>query len=173
LGADSVIKMPGPPGQLRVWIGTHEYNPYFSEDMKQKNATIHAVGTTAKVTPLAPAFKVEPKESVCIQIHPTGSVVGFTLTPIEEGTFNVGADVHLYNSNNCSGIPVPKGTATLQVQVVVDHVKVRKEHAKKFWEVFWEKLLKFWGELLVLCFAVILFLIRKRLKKWIGFGKDN
>jgi hypothetical protein len=173
LGADPVIKIPGPPGKLKVWIGTHDYNPKFSEDMKKTTDTIHATGTTAKITPYAPAFRVEPKESVCIQIHPTGSETGFTLTPTEEGTFNVSAYVNLYTSDNCSGSPVPKGTTTLQVQVVVDQVKERKEHAKKFWEVFWEKLLKFWGEFLVLCFAGVLFLIRKQLKKWIGFGKDN
>ncbi len=173
LGADPVIKIPGPPGKLRVWIGMHDYKPNFSEDIKQATDTLPAIGTIAKITPFAPAFRVDPKESVCIRIHPTGSEVGFTLTPIEEGIFYVGADVNLYNSDNCSGPPVPKGTTTLQVQVVVDHVKERKEHAKKFREVFWEKLLKFWGELLVLCSAVILFLIRKRLKKWIGFGKDN
>lgn len=173
IGADPVIKIPGPPGRLRVWIGTGDYKPDFTSDIKQATGKLPAIGTTAKITPVAPAFKVEPKESICIQIHPTGSEVGFTLTPTEEGIFTVGADVYLYNSDNCSGLPVPKGMTTIQVQVVVDHVRERKEQTKKIWEIFWEKLLKFWGELLVFCFALILFLIRKQLKKWIGFGKDN
>jgi hypothetical protein len=78
----------------------------------------------------------------------------------------------LYDSDDCSGTPIPRGTTWLQVKVVVDYVEGIKKHTKKFLEVFWEKLLQFWGELLVLLFAVILFLIRKKLKKWIGFGKD-
>jgi len=173
LGADAVIKIPGPPGLLRVCIGIPDCKPNFPKQMTKVSSTLPALGATAKITPVAPAFKVEPKESVCVKIHPTGAEVGFTLTPKEPGTFDVGADVGLYDSDNCSGTVIPKGTTWLQVQVVVDHVKERKEHTDKFWEVFWEKLLQFWGELLVLLFAVILFLIRKKLKKWIGFGKDN
>jgi len=166
LGADPIITMPGPPGRLKVWIGIPAYNPNFPKVMKQVVSPLPAVGTTARVTPLAPAFKVEPKESICMKIDPTGSEVSFTLTPTRGGTFDVGADVCLYDSINCSGAPIPKGTTILQVQVVVRHILT-------FYEVFWETLLKFWGELLALLFAVMIFLIRKQLKRWIGFGKDN
>ncbi len=180
LGADSVITMsepPGPPGRLRVWIGIPDYKPNFPENMVQATGTLPTVGVTAKITPDAPAFKVEPKESDCIQIHPTGSEVGFRLTPIEEGIFDVGADVQLYDSSDCSGTPIPKATTTLQVKVIVDHKKEEKkkeeEHQKKFWEIFWDEVFKFWKALLVLFFAVIIFLMRKQLKKWVGFGNDN
>lgn len=173
LAADPTIKIPGPPGRLRVWIGIPDYKPNFPAGMTQASGALPALGITAQITPFAPAFEVDPKESVCMQIHPTGSEVGFSLTPKDEGTFDVGADVRLYDSDNCSGAPIPKGTTTLQVKVVVDNIKKREEQTKKFWDALWENLLKFWGELLALIFAVILFLIRKQLKKWIGFGSGN
>ena len=128
---------------------------------KSKNAVIPALGDRARVTPLAPAFKVEPKDSGCIRIDPTGSQVSFTLTPTQGGTFDVGADVALYDTSDCSGTPIPKGTTTLKVQVVV-------KRAGQFLDVFWQELLKFWGVIIALFFAVIVFLIRKQLKKWIA-----
>ena len=172
LAVDKALKIPGQPGRLRVWIGIPNYKPNFPINMIEGHGTLPSEGSTAKITPNAPAFKVDPKESACVKIYPTGSEVGFTLTPIEAGTFDVGAEVSLYDSDDCSGTPIPRGTTWLQVKVVVDYVEGIKVHTKKFLEVFWEKLLQFWGELLVLLFAVILFLIRKKLKKWIGFGKD-
>lgn len=169
LGADPTITIPGPPGRLKVWIGIPDYNPNFPEGMTQKYAALPAAGATAKITPFAPAFKVEPKESICMKIDPTGSEVSFTLTPTKGGTFDVGADVYLYDSINCSGPPIPKGTTTLKVQVVVKTIPDRDSIK----DVIRQMLLKFWGEILMLVSAVILFLIRKKLKKWIGFGKEN
>lgn len=168
LAADPTIVVPGPPGRLRVWIGVPDYKPDFPINMQQASGMLPALGSRAKITPYAPAFTVEPKDGGCIRIDPSGSEIGFSLTPLREenGTFDVGADVQLYDTDDCSGIPIPKATKSLQVQVVV-------KHAKKFNEVFWEMLLKFWGELLLLLFAVILFLIRKQLKKWVGFDKQG
>jgi len=169
LGADPTITIPGPPGRLKVWLGIPDYNPNFPEGMIQATGTLPARGVTAKITPFAPAFKVEPKESICMKIDPAGSEVSFTLTPTKGGTFDVGADVYLYDSTNCSGSAIPKGTTTFKVQVIVkiipdtDSVK----------DVIRQRLLTFWGESLMLVFAVILFLIRKKLKKWIGFGREK
>lgn len=168
LAADPTIIVPGPPGRLRVWIGIPDYEPDFPINMEQASGLLPALGSQAKITPYAPAFKIEPKNGGCIRIDPSGSEIGFSLTPLreEDGTFDVGADVQLYDTDDCSGIPIPKATTTVQVQVVVKHVK-------KFYEVFWEMLLKFWGEFLLLLAAVILFLIRKQLKKWIGFDTEG
>jgi hypothetical protein len=174
LGADAVIKIPGS-GKLKVWIGNPEYNANFPKQTVQTTALIANVGITAIVTPDAPAFKVEPTESFCLRIVPTGSEVSFTLTPKkeEEGLFDVGAYVKLFESNDCSGTPAPKGTTYHKVQVVVDNYKVIKELVKQFVAVFWEKLLSFWGEMLALFFALLLFLIRRRLMKWFGFGDSK
>lgn len=165
LAADPSITMPGPPGRLKVWIGVPGYKPNFPGGMTEAVGTIPIEAVTAMIKPLAPAFKVDPPSSVCMKIDPTGSEVSFTLTPTRGGIFVVSADVHLFKSGDCSGIPIPKGTASLQIQVVVKHMT-------PFVDVFWDKLLAFWTEILVLVFAVILFLLRKQLRKWTGFGKE-
>ena len=164
LAADPTIKMPGSPGSLRVWIGIPDYKPSFREGMNIAQTTLPAVGATAKITPFAPAFKVDPAESSCMKIDPAGSEVGFKLIPTRGGTFDVGADVQLYDSTDCSGTPIPKATTSLKVKVIVIHVA-------PFIDAFWEWLLKFWVEFLALCSALFLFLMRKQLKRWFGFGK--
>jgi len=169
LGADELIRMPGLPGELRVWIGRPDYDPDFPGSMVTAKGTLPAVGVTARITPFAPTFEVEPKESICMKIHPTGSEVRFKLKPTQKGIFNVGADVYLYESDDCSGPAIPKATTALRVEVKVDHVSVIVLHIKKLWEVFWEKLLEFWTAVIALFFALLLFLIRGRLKKWFGY----
>ena len=172
LGASKLIEIPGTPGELLVWIGKPAYKSNIPASMNMASEFIPEVGVTARVTPSAPAFKVKPKESICMKIHRRGSVVRFLLIPTKKGIFNVGADVHLYESKDCSGSPIPEVVASLQVTVRVDHVGVFWEYFDKLIEVFWEKFLEFWGRVIALIFAVFLFLIKGKLKKWFGY-KDN
>jgi|GEM_PF-1433874 len=172
LGANALLKIPGIPGELRVWIGIKDYEPDFPEDMRQTSKTLPAVGGTAKVTPFAPAFEVEPNESICMKIHPSGSEIRFKLIPTKIGIFNVGADVYFFDSDDCSGAPIPKAATTLQVEVKVDTVGVIAKRTKELWEVFWKKIVNFWAAVLAFLFGVVLFLIRGQLKKWLGSKKD-
>jgi hypothetical protein len=169
LGADPKIKMPGIPGELRVWIGSPTIDPNLPTYLTRATGSLPAIGETAKVTPFAPAFDVEPKESICMGIDPTGSAVRFRLRPTKAGTFNVGADVQLFYSDNCSGTPVPKSTETLQVEVVVDTDEAFQARSNQLGQIFWEKFVDFWGVLVALFFGLVLFLIRGRLKKWFAF----
>jgi hypothetical protein len=66
--------------------------------------------------------------------------------------------------------PVPQAVTTREVRVEVDRARQVEEHAGPLWVVFWNKLLEFWGALLVLVFGVILLPIRKRPKQWFGDG---
>lgn len=175
LGVDKTISYPGPPGELRVWIGAKDAEFSFGADKAVAVDTLPAVGRTARITPFAPDFKVEPAKSICGQINPKGSSYQFSLYPPQSsGVYRVGANVELFDSNDCTGTPVPETTRTLQVQVNVDTVKVVKSHAAELWSIFWKKFLEFWAAFLALLFGLILFLLRKRLKKWFGYaGKDN
>ena len=172
LAADKQMKIPGLPGELKVWIGSPDYKPAIPAHMAEAETTLPAVGESATVAPYAPSFDVDPAETQCIKIHPTGSEVRFTLTPKKAGTFEVGANVFLFNSPDCSGAPVPKTPASLSVTVQVDQKEMLRGMGKELWDVFWAKLLEFWGALLALVFALFLFLIRGKLKKWFGF-KDT
>ncbi len=171
LGADGELSIPGPPGELRVWIGIPSEKSHIPASMERAVDTLPAVGKTARITPFAPSFDVQPKESVCMRIIPKGSECRFSLTPKKAGTFKVGADVYLFDSADCSGTPIPQTARTMEVHVVVNTREQVREHTDQLWAVFWQKLLDFWGALLALGFGVVLFLVRKRLKKWFGFGE--
>lgn len=169
VSADETIRKPGHPGEMRVWIGDPQFKPATPVGMRSGETAIPAKSNTAKVTPFAPGIEVEPKESVCERIDPGGSEVRFQLKPVEKGVFKVGADVALYDSDDCSGAPIPKTAATVQVQVVVDVPAAVDNGVLEMLEVLWEAFLKFWGEAVALFFALLLFLLRKRLAKWFGF----
>lgn len=170
LGVDETIKIPGLPGELRVWIGSPDYQPDFPERMAQDEAAVPAVGESAKVQPFAPAFTIEPAETQCIRIHPSGSEVRFKLIPEKKGSFEVGANVYLFDSLDCSGSPIPKTAATLKVLVEVDGKQAFLEKANELRHVLWEKFVEFWAALLAIFFGLILFLIRGKLKRWFGYG---
>ncbi len=164
LGVDPRMEKPGPPGELKVWIGDPALNANFDKDMSTAETTIAAVGQSAKVTPFAPDFEVTPKESICIKIHPSGSEARFALTPKATGTFKVGADVLLYASAACSGPPVPKSAASLKVQVVVNTPAVIRGYLLQLWEILWKGVLEFWGWLVGAIVSLLIFRMRKRFK---------
>jgi hypothetical protein len=141
--------------------------------METATDTLPAVGATARVEPFAPGFDVDPSESVCIKISPQGSDVRFKLIPKEKGVFNVGANVNLYDTDDCSGAPIPKAASSLQVKVVVDRGRVIAEHGKELWEVFWDKLLEFWGAVLALFFGLLLYLLRGKIKRLFGYDAKD
>lgn len=172
LGADETIQIPGIPGELRVWIGSPDHKPVFPERMVEDETTVPALGESATVEPFAPAFKIDPVETQCIKIHPSGSEVRFKLVPEKQGTFEVGANVYLFDSSDCSGSPIPKTAATLKVLVEVDQKEVFFEKVKELWNVLWDKFVEFWAALVAIFFGLILFLIRKKLKKHFGYEDD-
>lgn len=169
LGADETLKIPGIPGELRVWIGSPDHSADFPERMIRDETSVPALGDSAKVEPFAPAFEIDPPETECIKIHPSGSEVRFKLTPKKQGTFEVGANVYLFDSIDCSGSPIPKTAATLKVLVEVNQKDIFLGKLSELWDAFWEKFVEFWGALLAIFFGLLLFLIRGKLKKWFGY----
>ncbi len=174
VAADSEITIPGPPGEMTVWIGSEAAEPEFAPDKSVGQKDIPALSDTAKVTPYTPGIEVEPKESICEKIVPSGSEVRFQLKPSEAGSFNIGADVALYPSDDCSGTPIPKTAASVQVNVVVNRLKIIERGRDEIVAETWKGVLGFWKEFIALISALVLFLIRKKLYKWFGFkpGKD-
>jgi hypothetical protein len=171
LGADTQLTVPGSPGELIVWIGSPDVEKRFEIGMVTDESTtfVPAIGETAQVTPHAPDFEVKPEESECIRIHPSGSEVRFELMPKEAGAFEVGASVKLFESNDCSGAPVPKLVENLMVEVVVNEGKLVKQGLGELIKVAWEKFLEFWGALVALVLGLALFGVRDKFKKWFGF----
>lgn len=173
VAADRQIKVPGPPGEMRVWIGNPLIKPLITGDMHSGETILPALSDTAKITPFTPGMEVLPKESVCEKIHPTGSEVRFQLKPSAKGTYKVGADVALYTTSDCSGRPIPKATSTVQVEVTVDMIAKIEQHGDEVAAETWKAFLEFWGKVAALIFALFLFLLRKRLFKLFGIKQDE
>lgn len=169
LAVDEALSMPGPAGEMIVWIGGEDVTPDLPQRMVQDEKPLHRSGDSAKVEPSAPDFKVTPATSDCVLLDPTGSELRFWLEPIRTGEFFVSANVFLYDSPDCSGPPVPKTPKSLQVVVAVNKSGMLTEGLWELGTIFWSKLVEFWGALVVLFFGLLLFLIRGKLKKWFGF----
>ncbi|MBD8488103.1 hypothetical protein IFO69_05025 [Echinicola sp. CAU 1574] len=160
---------------LVIWIGDKnaEYNPAPGTAVDTEDFPAR-IGQYARVKPIAPDFEISPLEKGCIRIDPSGSKVIFTLTALREGTFNVRAEIELYDNPNCEGTPVPKTTENLSVLVEVDKGFQWQERLKRAGEIFWDKFFSFWGALVALILGFVIYIIRKFLKKKTGFdgGED-
>ena len=175
LGVDEEMEIPGTPGELRVWIGQAGTLPSLPQGMVSDSAPLpmSREAQTVKIEPYAPAFTISPATSACIALDPSGAEVRFSLTPAKSGIFRVSASVYLYSSTDCSGVPLPKSTETLEVRVKVNAGGIVDDGLTTLWAVFWSKLLEFWEVLTGLIFALLLFLIRNKLKKRFGFDADK
>ena len=169
VAADRELRIPGPPGEMKVWIGNPDLKPTTGAGMQSGETLIPALSSTAKISPFAPGMEVEPKESACTQIDPTGSEVRFQLKATEPGSYKVGADVALYRSGDCSGLPIPKTTSTVQVEVTVNKDVIKNQRKSELVDATWDSFLGLWGNILALISATTLFLLRKQLFKWFGF----
>lgn len=171
LAVDAELTLPGPPAEMRVWIGRTGNAPDIPQGMASDSAALpmssHAA--SARVEPYAPAFTIEPENSACIAVDPSGAEVRFSLTPKESGTFRVSASVNLYPSADCSGIAVPKSTTTLNVRVAVNAGGLIGNGLQEMAVIFWQKLIEFWQLLTGLIFGLLLFLIRGKLKRLFGY----
>ncbi|MCG3168097.1 MAG: hypothetical protein POELPBGB_03897 [Bacteroidia bacterium] len=161
-------------GELRVWIGAEGTVVKIRQGQVQDSVTIPArLGQSAKITPFAPGFTVAPAETQCIEIDPSGSEVRFMLTPNGAGTWKVSADIKVYNTPDCSGVPVPKSAATLTVVIEVDHKREAGSKLGEMGAVVWEKFMSFWGALVTLVFGSLLYFFRKKFKSKTGFDEKE
>ena len=156
--------------ELKIWIGAEKVEVTFSEDMITDQTSIPAtIGQYAKITPYAPDFEVSPAQMSCVKIDPSGSEVRFTLTPKASGKFKVSANIELFNNPDCTGPAIPKTAKTLSVTVTTDAKYVVRDGLQKMLAVVWDKFMSFWGVVITLIFAAVLFVIRRFIKKKTGY----
>ncbi len=175
LEADPIIKTPGLPGSLSVWIGNKTHKPEISSEKVSDESTIAAVGGWAVIQPMSVAFDFDPEKTDCIKIDASGSEKHFKVTPKNddiEGEFEIRASVDLYNTDACTGSPVPKGSDVLKVTVEVDIGGKIADKKGELLDILWEQLLKFWEAILVVFFGLLLFLFKNKIKALFGYSAD-
>lgn len=163
------LKLPGSTGLLNVWIGDINFKPPRDNSMNSAVSDINAAGEYALIEANAPDFDVTGPDQKCIFLHPSGVDTKFYLSAKSAGDFEVSATVNLFNTDDCSGPAIPKTANKLSVNVVVDEEVINEQRKQGFVDIFWEKATEFWVALLALIFGVILFLVRKVLKTWLGY----
>lgn len=173
VSATAQIELPGSKGSLVVWIGLPQNLPEVTSDMASSTESLGMGGQTAKITPFAPDFDVEPRTTVCERLVPSGSVVRFSLVPHHTGDLTVGADVQLYDSADCSGTPTPKSTKAIHVQVRVCQSCYVKSGAATLGAEVWNAFTKFWAWLVGLVFATLVVLINRWRSRRFGIPADD
>jgi len=169
LQTEKHLRRPGSPGELRITISAAENAPKVTADWARASSHFSTQGRSALVEPYVPDFEIIGASTVCMALNPGGSTARFTIVPLKSGVLKVGATVRLYDLLDCRGTPLIKQPENLQVEVVVDWVAWAKQHLVELWEIFWEKLLAFWGLALGALFGLVLFLLRRRIKQRFGY----
>lgn len=163
--------------KLKVWIGEEseaaKYSPKENKEMAHDTIVFNSVNATyARITPNAPDFEVEPK-SIVVPIVPTGVEKTFTLKPIQEGTFNVSAEIELFKNEECIGVGYPVASGEVTIEVAVDNIGHFKKFLRKLGVEFGSQFEKFFAALLVILFGALTFVIRKFIKKKTDYNDDN
>ena len=163
--------------KLKIWIGEEseaaKYKPKENKEMAHDTIVFNSVNATyARITPNAPDFEVEPK-SIVVPIVPTGVEKTFTLKPIQEGTFNVSAEIELFKNEECIGVGYPVASGEVTVEVAVDNMGHFKKFLRRLGGEFGDQFEKFFAALLVILFGALIFVIRKFIKKKTEYNDDN
>lgn len=170
LSVDSVMYL-GQSGMMEVWIGSEDIDVKFSKGMTQDEKTIpSSIGQYAKITPYAPDFEVTSlAATICYKIDPSGSEIRYSLTPKNEGNYKVSAEIELYQTEDCTGISIPKTARALSVSVGINSKNELSKRIHEMQEVVWDKFMIFWVALITLLFGAAIYLVRRYIKNKTGF----
>lgn len=163
--------------KLKIWIGeekeAEKYQPKENNKMAHDTVVFSAVNATyARITPSAPEFEVEPK-SIIVPIVATGVEKTFVLTPKQEGTFQVSAEIELFDNKDCIGVGKPVASGEVIVEVSVDNMGHFKKFLRRLGSEFGSQFETFFAALLVILFGALIFVIRKFIKKKTDYNDDN
>jgi hypothetical protein len=173
LSADKSMKIPGSPGEVRVWIGLEHFEKPSAADMAVASDVVDTSYSYVAIHPNFPeSFKVETTYPACLKLDKVGTEVAVLVTPQEAGVFKIGATVLFYPSANCLGSPSSKQARTLKIEVNVDKSAKLSEKTSELLAIFWDKFKEFFAALVVLCLGFILYLVRRRLARS-GYKNDG
>lgn len=185
LEADSIMKFGGVY-TLKVLVGPEDITLSYAQDGKVNDEIIISTKNNqyAIITPHTPGFDVEPRSTGCILLDSSEIGYLFKLTPTAVGTFNISANVELFDNNECSGSKTAKIASDLEITVEVatkpnldpdppSPLSPNKTTWEEIQDLFKENFKTFMGSLFALFFGYLLFLIRKKLKKKTGYDPEQ
>ena len=173
VSATDHIELPGSKGQLTVWIGLAQNLPQADTGTASAIQSLGMRGQTATITPFAPDFDVDPATTVCERVVPSGSAVNFALVPKRAGELTVGANVQLFDSADCSGVPVPKSTKLIRVQVQVCRMCYVQSGLASLGLTAWHAFSQFWAWLLGVVFLTLGILINRWRRRRFHISNDE
>lgn len=173
VSATDRIELPGAKGMLTVWIGLAQNLPDDDSGTASSTQSLGMRGQTATVTPFAPDFDVDPARTVCERVVPSGSVVRFALSPKQAGDLTVGANVQLFDSADCSGVPVPKSTSLIRIQVRVCRMCYVQSGLASMGQAAWSAFSHFWTWLLGVIFLTLGVLVNRWRRRKFHITKDD
>lgn len=167
-GTEEMTK-PGPPGELKVWIGDPSYQPTPEPGMARSEGDVPASGQkTVRADPTSTGLTFEPAHGPCMKLDPQGTTVTYFMKPRDTGEFNVRVAVNLFDSPDCSGTPTPREAKVLVVRVKIGVGEGVLAALETMGSTLWQEFLKFWHWLVALLFgvvsAVVFTWVRRKLK---------
>jgi len=166
LDATQQMYKPGPSGEMKVWIGDNSRVPKSISGMiRNKDDIVTKTHKSVKIYPSSVGFFFDKTSSTCTPLDPEGTISRFEMNPKDTGTFNVSADIYLYADPNCTGLAIPRHATTLIVTVSTNMSELATQHAIELWQVFWEKILGFWGWLVAYILGLITNWVYKQSRK--------
>ncbi len=182
MSADTLLKIPGKPGKLLFSIGIPGHIPSFIgwEGLGHDEVTFPARGRYAKIQISAPAFEIRAADkklednTMIVAIDPTGSEFFLSIVPLTTGRSEISATVFMHNLPDCSDPGVSKVPPILKINVRVDRWSKCRIGINKMLDILWEKFLDFWAAFVALFLGLMLYFVRKAIKKKTGYsGKDD
>lgn len=144
--SESIALRSEEPGVLRVWIGIAGREPPRDRGTATAGKSLGPGANAALVAPATAGFGVIPQKASCQRLDPAGTQIRYQLHPKARGTFQVGPDVKLFASPDCTGPPLPGLPHRVQVEVAVPFWDATLDGVLDLARVTWNEFLVFWGK---------------------------
>lgn len=156
-------------GKMRVYIGNEKGEPPIESMSFKKLQLIEENPKAVKITPRTDGLETNPSESGCYKITSNSPDRQYMLIAKQETGLSVGVNLDFYTSEDCNGASISKSLDSVDVIVTSNWTDKAKRKWYEFIDTTWKAFLGFWGNLLGVIFAFLLFLARKSILQKFGF----
>lgn len=144
--SESIPLRKKEPGMLIVWIGVAGTAPARDRGTATAGGSLGPGANAVLVEPVPVGLGIIPQKAICRRLDPAGTQIRYQLHPNARGTFQVGPDVKLFASPDCTGPPLPGLPHRVQVEVAVPFWDATLDGVLDLARVTWNEFLAFWGK---------------------------